>query len=87
MIGDIMDSRRKRPQHLLVFVNPFGGKGRGKQLWEENISEVFKIAGIVCKVKSCISGFIYTFCAQDLKTNLGLPFSPEKLFTDNGTFN
>jgi len=40
----------KRPRSLLVFINPFGGKGRGKQLWEDQISEVFRIAGVNCKV-------------------------------------
>ena len=49
-ISDIVSGLGKKPRHLLIFINPFGGKGRGKQLWEEKISEVFKTAGIVCKV-------------------------------------
>ena len=49
-ITDIVSGLPKKPRHLLVFINPFGGKGRGKQLWEEKIADVFKIAGISCKV-------------------------------------
>ena len=39
-----------RPRNLLVFVNPFGGKGRAKMIWEEKISNIFKISGIKSKV-------------------------------------
>ena len=49
-ISNIVSGLGKKPRHLLVFINPFGGKGRGKQIWEEKIADVFKIAGIVCKV-------------------------------------
>lgn len=49
-INNMVSRIQKKPRHLLVFINPFGGKGRGKQLWEDKISEVFKISGIICKV-------------------------------------
>jgi len=35
-----------RPSRLLVFINPFGGKGRGKQLWEEQVAPLCKLAGV-----------------------------------------
>lgn len=40
----------ERPRNLLVFVNPFGGKGRAKRIWEEKISNIFKISNIKSKV-------------------------------------
>ena len=45
-----MSLTSKKPRNLLVFINPFGGKGRGKQLWETKVSDVFKTAGVGCKV-------------------------------------
>ena len=49
-ITQVLSRIQKKPRHLLVFINPYGGKGRGKQLWENKISEIFKTAGITCKV-------------------------------------
>ena len=37
---------------MLVFVNPFGGKGRGKKMWEERIFDIFKMADVKCKVSN-----------------------------------
>ena len=50
VIGEMVSTMNKKPRHLLIFINPFGGKGRGKQLWEDKIHQVFKTAKIVCKV-------------------------------------
>ena len=39
-----------RPSRLLVFINPFGGHGRAKQIWENKVASVFQIAGITSEV-------------------------------------
>ena len=46
----IVNPRHTRPKHLLVFINPFGGHGTAKQIWESKCAKIFKIAGISCKV-------------------------------------
>ncbi|XP_055963071.1 ceramide kinase [Sorex fumeus] len=35
-----------RPKHLLVFINPFGGKGRGKKVYERKVAPLFLLASI-----------------------------------------
>ncbi|XP_056305527.1 ceramide kinase family protein [Danio aesculapii] len=35
-----------RPHRLLVFINPFGGKKRGKQIFHSLVSPLFELAGI-----------------------------------------
>ena len=49
-LNDIINGYKKRPRHLLVFVNPFGGKGRGKRMWDEMIFDIFTMSGVKCKV-------------------------------------
>ncbi|KAA0707147.1 Ceramide kinase [Triplophysa tibetana] len=39
-----------RPHRLLVFINPFGGKKRGKQIYHSLVSPLFELAGISCHV-------------------------------------
>ena len=39
-----------RPSRLLVFINPFGGHGTAKQIWENKVASVFQVAGITFKV-------------------------------------
>jgi len=39
-----------RPKKLLVFINPFGGKGKAKKLWENKLSTIFNLAGISTEV-------------------------------------
>ena len=39
-----------RPSRLLVFINPFGGHGKAKQIWENKVASVFEIAGITSTV-------------------------------------
>ena len=46
----MVNPKHTRPKHLLVFINPFGGHGTAKQIWETKIASIFKIAGIGCKV-------------------------------------
>ncbi|XP_023558322.1 ceramide kinase [Octodon degus] len=35
-----------RPRHLLVFINPFGGKGQGKRIYERKVAPLFSLASI-----------------------------------------
>ncbi|KAM4563967.1 ceramide kinase [Odontesthes bonariensis] len=35
-----------RPQRLLVFINPFGGKKKGRQIYHSLVSPLFELAGI-----------------------------------------
>ena len=46
----VVNPKQSRPKSLLVFINPFGGHGKAKLIWESQIAKIFKIAGIGCKV-------------------------------------
>ena len=46
----IVNPNQSRPKHLLVFINPYGGHGRAKQIWESKIAGILKTAGVGCKV-------------------------------------
>jgi len=46
----IVNPNQSRPKHLLVFINPYGGHGTAKQIWESKIAGIFKTAGVGCKV-------------------------------------
>ncbi|KAM9855436.1 ceramide kinase [Aulostomus maculatus] len=35
-----------RPQRLLVFINPFGGKGKGRHIYHSLVAPLFELAGI-----------------------------------------
>ncbi|KAK7878483.1 hypothetical protein WMY93_030319 [Mugilogobius chulae] len=35
-----------RPNHLLVFINPFGGKKKGQQIYHSLVAPLFELAGI-----------------------------------------
>ena len=49
-LTSLLNPTNNRPSRLLVFINPFGGHGRAKQIWENNVASVFQIAGITSKV-------------------------------------
>lgn len=36
----------RRPQRLLVFINPFGGKKKAKQIYQSLVAPLFELAGI-----------------------------------------
>jgi len=48
-------AQRRRPRHLLVLINPFGGKRRGPQLYARVVAPVFEKAGI--KTTVCTTQF------------------------------
>lgn len=35
-----------RPKHLLVYINPYGGKKKGKQIYEKKVAPLFSLASI-----------------------------------------
>ncbi|XP_042265340.1 ceramide kinase family protein [Thunnus maccoyii] len=39
-----------RPHRLLVFINPFGGKKKGRQIYHSLVAPLFELAGISCHV-------------------------------------
>ncbi|XP_036905213.1 ceramide kinase [Sturnira hondurensis] len=45
-----LDNLTCRPKHLLVFINPFGGKGRGKRIYEKKVAPLFELAAITTEV-------------------------------------
>ncbi|XP_058529249.1 ceramide kinase [Ochotona princeps] len=42
----LLERLTSRPKHLLVFINPFGGKGRGKRIYERKVAPLFTLASI-----------------------------------------
>ena len=49
-LTSLLSPATSRPTRLLVFINPFGGHGTAKQIWENKVASVFQIAGITSKV-------------------------------------
>uniref|UniRef100_A0A8D0XPZ1 Ceramide kinase n=1 Tax=Sus scrofa TaxID=9823 RepID=A0A8D0XPZ1_PIG len=39
-----------RPKHLLVFVNPLGGKGHGRRVYERKVAPLFALASITAEI-------------------------------------
>lgn len=35
-----------RPKHLLVYINPYGGKHHGKRIYEQKVAPIFSRASI-----------------------------------------
>ncbi|VDK65192.1 unnamed protein product [Onchocerca ochengi] len=40
----------QRPKALLIFVNPFGGKGKAKKIYSEQVAKILEMADIHCDV-------------------------------------
>jgi hypothetical protein len=50
-ISDILSNLTSRPRRLLIFINPFGGKGQAQKIYNNKIAPLFKLAGVNCKVE------------------------------------
>jgi ceramide kinase len=46
---NLLDHDTRRPKRLLVFINPYGGKGLGVQIWEK-VAPLFNCAKVETKV-------------------------------------
>ncbi|XP_067915234.1 ceramide kinase isoform X4 [Heterodontus francisci] len=45
-----LDLQAMRPKHLIVFINPFGGKRLGKQIYDDKVAPLFRLACITAEV-------------------------------------
>lgn len=57
----LLFSSAGRPKHLLVYINPYGGKQQGKRIYEQKVAPLFALAGIFTHVfgASCITHFLF----------------------------
>lgn len=46
----LLDELTSRPKHLLVFINPFGGKGQGKRIYDRKVAPLFALASITTEI-------------------------------------
>ncbi|XP_072097414.1 ceramide kinase [Mobula birostris] len=49
-VEEQLDLQAMRPKNLIVFINPFGGKQLGKQIYDEKVSPLFQLASITADV-------------------------------------
>lgn len=49
-LRELLEKLTSRPKHLLVFINPFGGKGQGKRIYERKVAPLFTLAAISTEV-------------------------------------
>ncbi|XP_062990185.1 ceramide kinase [Elgaria multicarinata webbii] len=63
MLKELLDSQISRPKHLLVYINPYGGKRQGEKLYEQKVAPLFSLASISTDV-------IVTEHANHAKDNL-----------------
>uniref|UniRef100_G3T7W5 Ceramide kinase n=1 Tax=Loxodonta africana TaxID=9785 RepID=G3T7W5_LOXAF len=49
-LRELLEELTCRPKHLLVFINPFGGKGQGKRIYEKKVAPLFALASINTEV-------------------------------------
>ncbi|KAM9808264.1 ceramide kinase-like [Neosynchiropus ocellatus] len=49
-IQEQLSMNTSRPRHLLVYINPFGGKKQGKRIYEQKVAPLFALAGVSADV-------------------------------------
>ncbi|XP_037371042.1 LOW QUALITY PROTEIN: ceramide kinase [Talpa occidentalis] len=49
-LRELLDKLTSRPRRLLVFINPRGGKGRGKRIYERKVAPLFALAAVSTEV-------------------------------------
>ncbi|KAM4676055.1 ceramide kinase [Discoglossus pictus] len=45
-LNDLLEQQTCRPKNLLVYINPYGGKKKGKQIYERKVAPLFSLAAI-----------------------------------------
>lgn len=46
----LLAEQKNRPKKLLLFINPFGGKGKGLQIYDNLVKPIFNMAGVDASV-------------------------------------
>ncbi|XP_075455911.1 ceramide kinase isoform X2 [Ascaphus truei] len=49
-LHDLLEQQTCRPKHLLVYINPYSGKKKGKQIYEQKVAPLFSLASISADV-------------------------------------
>uniref|UniRef100_A0A8D1T3D7 Ceramide kinase n=1 Tax=Sus scrofa TaxID=9823 RepID=A0A8D1T3D7_PIG len=49
-LRELLEKLTSRPKHLLVFVNPLGGKGHGRRVYERKVAPLFALASITAEI-------------------------------------
>ncbi|XP_040268177.1 ceramide kinase [Bufo bufo] len=49
-LNDLLKQQTWRPKRLLVYINPYGGKKKGKQIYETKVAPLFSLASISTEV-------------------------------------
>ncbi|XP_044279380.1 ceramide kinase isoform X2 [Varanus komodoensis] len=45
-LKELLDLQISRPKHLLVYINPYGGKRQGEKIYEQKVAPLFSLASI-----------------------------------------
>ncbi|VDM97503.1 unnamed protein product [Thelazia callipaeda] len=49
-LNSALHDLEQRPKTLLIFINPFGGKGNAKKIFSKQVTKILEMAGIHCDV-------------------------------------